>query len=96
MTRPNHKTEDYVLLHYSPEGILREFKSKHDKKVISAVFDWLSMNALCAWRFKNNKQHVSTNAISRTVMRDTNKYDCVVLDRDRLDHAIEVLIGKTK
>lgn len=93
---PIPKEEEKALRHYTPEGVLKEFGSKHDRKVIAAMMDWLSMNSLCAWRFKNNKQHVSTNAVSRTVMRDMNKYDCVVLDRDRLDHAMEVLIGKTK
>lgn len=93
------QTEDEFLQeefrYYTPEGIIREFRTKRDKRVIAAVMRWLSMNSVVGWRFKGKSGcHITTSACPQVLNRNLDKYDVIVLDKTLLDHAEKVLIGK--
>lgn len=77
------------LKYISPEEVAKDFRSPRERAAIAAVFKWLSLNSLCAWRLKNGQY--STTARSKTVRRD-GPYDGVLLDTEALMRAEKVLL----
>jgi len=75
------------------EDLVRDFKSKKERAAIAAVFKWLSLNAIVAWKLKKSGQY-TTLAMSRHTWKVIEKYDAFVLSRDTVDKA-EKLLGIT-
>ena len=76
------------LKYISPEEVAKDFRSPRERAAIAAVFKWLSLNGLCAWRLKNGQY--STKAMSKTVRRD-GPHEGVLLDTGALRRAEKVL-----
>ncbi len=77
------------LKYISPEEVAKDFRSPRERAAIAAVFKWLSLNGLCAWRLKNGQY--STTAMSKTVRRD-GPHEGVLLDTEALRRAEKVLL----
>ena len=86
------------IKHYGPKGpelIAKEFKSKHEREAIAAVFNWLDLNSVVGWYFKSSRSHVSTIARSATVRRD-GRSDVLVMEESVYDAAKKILCGEIK
>jgi hypothetical protein len=76
------------LRYMNPKNIAEDFPTPHDQKVIAAVFKWLSLNSVCAWKDKQHKYSVV--AMSKTVKRTTS-HDAIVLDVKQYQEAEKAL-----
>jgi hypothetical protein len=76
------------LRYMNPKNIAEDFPTPHDQKVIAAVFKWLSLNSVCAWKDKQHKYSVV--AMSKTVKRE-RPHDAVLLDVEQLQQAEKAL-----
>jgi len=84
------------LKHYGPSGakrIAKNFKSKREREAIAAVFDWMSLNSVVGWYFKDNSSHISVIAYSRTVRRGDKPSDVLVMDKKIYHDAKKLLVG---
>jgi len=79
---------EHELRYLRAENVVADFGTARDRKVIAAVWSWLSLNGVVAWRTK--KGDFDTNARPGRRMRDPGRSDAVVIREDAWRHAAKV------
>ncbi len=78
------------LRYMDPKNIAKDFKSARERAAVRAVFEWLSLNAICAWSTKPAGTY-STTFMSKEIRRGLGTIDAIVLPEDQYEKARKVL-----
>jgi hypothetical protein len=88
---PKHLARtDRELRYMDPKNIAKDFPSTRERTAIAAVFEWISLNGVCAWKLKRG---YTTDAISG---RHESPYQGVLLEVDDLKRAERLLLRPKK
>lgn len=94
--RRESRAFDEALRYMHPENIAKDFPDAKSKKAIAAVFDWLCLNGIAAWRLKNGTYStVASRGGRHPVNRSLGTSDTVVLDNATFARAMKLLAPRT-
>ena len=77
------------LRYMNPSDIAADFTTVAERRAIAAVFQWLSLNGVCAWQLKGGTY--STTAMGKGIDRLCQPSHAIVLEDSAYEAAREIL-----
>jgi hypothetical protein len=93
MSKKNKEANELLLqrLRYmNAENIMADFPSKEQQDAIKAVFKWLLLNGICAWKTKRGQYTVDALTRLDKMRSPFDPHDAIVIDNDVLIKAEKV------